>query len=288
MSTQYICINGDFVKADTPVFTLSNRSFRYGDGLFESIRCRNTSPLFYDDHYQRLMKGMEVLKYKISDVFTKDHLRYYIERLLNKNKLYKGARLRLNVFRREGGLYTPATSDISFTIECNDLEENYALNQKGLLLGEYREMVKPVNKLSSIKSTSSLLYVLAGYYKKENHFDECLIYNQEGRIAETVSSNIFVVKGEKLTTPSLDEGCLEGVMRKQIIKIARDAGYTVDDNAKLTNDHLLHADELFITNAIGGIQWILGFRERRYYHKISEDLVRRLITVSSSQDSLEN
>jgi branched-subunit amino acid aminotransferase/4-amino-4-deoxychorismate lyase len=285
----YVCINGNFYSDDVPLISLANRSFRYGDGLFETIRCHYTVPLFFNDHFKRLKKGMDVLKYKMPADFVPEKLQQYIGKLLNKNKFYKGARVRLCVFRNEGGFYTPATSDISFAIECSVLEgDAYMLNSKGLLIDDYKEILKPVNILSSVKSSNALIFVLAGAYRIENNLDECIIYNQYGRIAETISSNIFMVKDQILYTPALGEGCLEGVMRKQIIEIAGNTGYKVNDEAKLKEEDLLKADEVFITNAIQGIQWVGGYRGRRYYHKVSEGLISRLNTISSSPDSQGN
>ena len=285
----YICYNGEFFNEEEAVVKLSNRSFRYGDGLFESIRCFGTYPYHFEDHYHRLQRGMKLLQLESGEKLLPDRLKYYIERLLIKNKFFKAARLRLCVFRNDGGLYTPESSLASFAMECSQMDnEIYTLNSRGLMLGDYMEILKPVNQLSSIKSTSSLLFVLAAQYKKNRSFDDCIIYNEHKRIAETVSSNIFVVKGNNIFTPSLSEGCLDGVMRKIIIKLGKEIGFNVDDNARINSEFLLQADEVFITNAIQGIQWIIGYGEKRYYHKVSETLTDKLNEFSSFQDSQEN
>lgn len=273
MSVKSICLNGNFYSAEDAVFNGANRAFSYGDALFETIHCLGTSAQFFENHYARLTQGMKVLKMQSGQNLSKDILLKYIEKLLNKNRIFKGARIRITVFRGEGGLYSPETNEVSWLMESTALEhEMYELNKEGLHIDIFDGVHKPVNILSNLKSTNSLLYVLAGVYRKENNLDECFILNQYGRIAESINSNLFLFSGRKLVTPPLSEGCIAGTMRHTLIHLAQKNGYELEE-CVIIEKHLLEAEEAFLTNAIQGIKWIGAYKDRRYFNFISRKLI---------------
>ncbi|RLD62925.1 MAG: 4-amino-4-deoxychorismate lyase [Bacteroidetes bacterium] len=277
IKSKYICNNGDFVLSDLPVLTTQNRAFRYGDGLFETMHANGTKVQFLDEHFIRLTYGLEKLKMNIPDYFTLEYINNLIIKLLNKNKLYQGAKVRLSVFRCDGGLYTPLSRNISFIIETEELgHAKYTLNNKGLVIDIYDEIKKSINYFSDLKSSNALLFVLAGIFKKENNIDDCIILNQENKIVEAVSSNIFIVKNNQLYTPALTDGCIPGIMRTQIIKTAISLNYTVFDECNINPNDLLSADEVFLTNAISGIRWVVAYKKRRYFNKTSKIMVNKL------------
>ena len=274
-SAGYISYNGKIIHKDELKLGLNNRSFQYGDGLFETMHASGNKVQFFYEHMERLIKSMKVLKMEIPVRFSIDTmgLQKEISKILNKNKLFKGARIRMTVFRESGGLYTPVSNEVEYVIESNPLTSGvYEFNQKGLLIDVYDEEVKPVNSLASLKLTSSVFFVLAGIFKKENNLDECLILNTKGNIIEGISSNIFLVKENIITTPSLREGCLPGIMRQKIVELARKQGLIVQDDQTIKIQDIMVADELFFTNAVKGVQWVVGFKQRRYYNKIAKTL----------------
>lgn len=277
----YINLDGFLYEEDEPIFLVKNRGFRYGDALFESIRVVNGKACFIEDHFIRLKKGMEVLKMRSANISFKD-LKLQIEKLIEKNQLNKGGRIRLSVFRTGDGLYTPENEGKSYVIEAKPFTDNlYELNEKGLKVDTYNEVRRYRNSLSHIKSTNCIPYVLAGIYKKENDLDDCIVLNDQGRIAEAVSSNIFLYKNHTLYTPSLDEGCMDGVMRKQILKVAKDLNINVFEGM-LNGSMLLQADEMFLTNSIRGIQWVASYRQKRYYNKATKEILDKINSLVST------
>jgi branched-chain amino acid aminotransferase len=271
-SKHYLSYNGKIVSEDELKLNASNRAFLYGDGIFETMHAAGNKVQFFYDHMDRLIRSMKVLKMEVPVRFTVDTigLQQEISKLLNKNKFYKGARVRLSVFRHHGGFYAPVNNESEFIIQCSSLQsDKYDFNQKGLLIDIYDEIPKPVNYLSRLKLISSMPFVMAGIFKTENGLDECLLLNSKGNIVEGISSNVFIVKENTIFTPSLREGCLAGIMRQKIIEIARKLNYTVQDEATIQIKDIMAADEIFFTNAVYGIQWALGFKQRRYYNKIS-------------------
>jgi branched-chain amino acid aminotransferase len=273
MESKYYLHNGKFYLSDEKSLSHKNRAFRYGDALFETIHCLGTVPQFIDNHWDRLSEGMKLLKMEPDSDLTLHSLNSYIGKLLNRNRIYKGARIRLTVFRDDGGLYAPERNTISWVMEASSLEyERYELNTKGLHIDIFDGVHKPVNILSALKTTNSMLFVLAGIYRVENGLDECLILNQYGRVAESISSNIFLLLDNKLITPPLSEGCLAGTMRHTVIDLIKKLGYTVEEKGILERN-LIESEEIFLTNAIQGVQWVGAYKDRRYFNFFSRKLI---------------
>jgi branched-subunit amino acid aminotransferase/4-amino-4-deoxychorismate lyase len=265
----YCCYNGHFVNMYEPMLSFNNRAFRYGDALFETIRVVNNKVMYLQDHMHRIKVGMTLLKMTIPSGFNTDTIFSLIKELVKMNKIISDVRLRLTVFRNEGGYYTPTSNDISFLIEAEEVaNKGYLINEKGLRIDIYPELQKIQNKLSCLKSANALLYVLAGLFKKENQMDEVIILNQDQRICETISSNLFVVKNGAMYTSAISEGCTDGVMRKQIIRIAKDNKILCHE-ISLQQNVLHNADEVFLTNAIKGIQWVAQFKTKFYQSKMT-------------------
>jgi len=274
---QHINLNGVFYDSESPVLSHLNRGFLYGDALFETMHANGTHIQFFEDHVERLMDGMKMLKMIIPEEFITKSIEKQIVKLLRKNRHLKGARIRLTVFRNEGGKYTPLTNEVSYLIESEKLPlYQYELNKKGLQIDLFNELRKPINYLSNLKTTNDLLYVLAGNFKKENELDECIIINQNNEVCEAISSNLFIVKDQVIKTPPLKSGCLNGIMRKKIISFAKDLGFKISVNYAIAPQELLDCDEVFLTNAIKGIQWVGGFRQKRFYKTTAIKLIQKL------------
>jgi len=132
-----------------------------------------------------------------------------------------------------------------------------------------------MNSKNRIKSLNAQIYVLAGIYKKKMAFDDVLILNQEGYLCESLISNIFVYYEKVLYTPALSEGCIEGVMRRVVMDMAQDEGIEVVE-AQISPEIMKRADEIFCTNAVQGVQWVMGYKQKRYFNKISRILQEKL------------
>ena len=262
------CIyNGHLISLYEPVISFTNRAFRYGDSLFESIRYSKGKVMFLADHIKRIKLSMTILRMNVPAEFSTTNIEALILHLINQNNISSDARIRLTVFRNDGGYYTPDTNDISFLIETEALEtEGYTLNQKGLWVDVYAEIKKPISKISNLKTGSALLYVMAGLTKKSLKLDDCLLINENGHIIESINANIFVIKNGSLYTSPLADGCIEGVMRKQILTLAS-LNRILTFEQSLTVDKLMNGDEVFLTNAIKGIQWVGQFKNTFYTNR---------------------
>lgn len=268
-------VNGAICEANSPVFTPLSRGYRYGDGFFESMRFTNGRILHGDLHFIRVRKSAMLLKMLLPEDFDRDELEARIQKTAASANI-EHARVRLTIFRDSDGLYTPISNSTSVVIEIAQTQSGgYDWNEQGIRLGAYKEMSKNANFTSMLKTTSSLLHVMAGMYARENLLDECLIYNESGRVAEGIGSNIFSFNGEFLNTPPLSEYCVDGVMRRVVINLAQEYGYTVVEQP-VSDITLSSAEEVFLTSATRGIRWVHSFNEKKYKNHVSRVLFDKL------------
>ena len=276
MSVDYINFNGSILPADQLIFKANNRGFRYGDGLFESMRYMKGKLKFPEMHIDRVQKGMKLLKFDNCSLIDAWFLREKVEELVRRNRAGADARIRLTVFRDSEGLYSPVSNKYGYVLEIQKLDESqYVLNKKGLIIDVYDEIPKPVNALSNLKTCNAMIYVLAGIYKNQNALDEVLLLNHHGFLCESISSNVFVVYDRKLYTPALNEGCIAGVMRQVVMRLAKENDIELVE-AQINPDILNEADEVFLTNAARGIQWVMGYNNKRYFNEVSRFLSEKL------------
>jgi branched-chain amino acid aminotransferase len=275
MTPLFINFNGEIVPVDTKLVSVGNRAFRYGDGLFESMRMIKGQLKFADLHADRLQRGMKALQMSGYSQMDTWFLKDKVDDLAIRNKA-KHARLRLTVYRDAEGLYTPSQNKTGWCLELQPWDEiDYSLNPKGLIMDVYSELQKPKGYLSNIKTCNSLIYVMAGLYKTQHKLDDVFILNQDGFLCEASSSNVFVWYQKHLYTPALSEGCVEGVMRQVVIKLCKENNIPVTE-AQINPDILYEADEVFLTNASRGIQSVMGFGVRRYFNEVSKLLIEEL------------
>ena len=271
----FINYNGEILNHAVPL-TTNNRAFRYGDGLFESIRSFDGNIPFLRQHLNRLTQGMKVLAYNKCDCLSEDRLLSQITDLLQKNEILGSAKIRLTVFRKDGGLYAAEDNDFNYIIEVQELEHTlFSLQAKGLILGIAKEITKPINQLSELKTTNALLMVLAAKEAKKKSWDDALILNSNGTIAEATSSNLFIVKAQTIFTPPIEDGAMNGIMRQQIAHIVKQSDYKLRVKSLNPKD-IGEADEIFLTNAIRGIIWVVGYGKKRFYNKAAKKLTTLL------------
>jgi len=276
MQQEYILHNDQFIPSGQAILTSENRGFRYGDGIFESMRMSGGKLKFPELHADRLQAGMNALKMDGGILFDAYFLKQKTAELCKKNKLRENVRFRLSIYREGDGLYTPESNKCGYVLEALAMSEaNYELNKKGLIIDVYDEIAKPVNKLSNYKTSNSLLYVMAGLHKKQNRLDEAFILNQHGFLCESISSNVFVVYDKQIYTPALSEGCVAGVMRNVVMQMAKSNNISIIE-AQINPEVLKEADEVFITNATSGIRWVMGYGRKRYFNEVTKSLAQLL------------
>ena len=272
----YLVYNGNVIDAGAFILTPANRAFRYGDGVFESIRVINGSPNFVEHHWKRAREGMRKLEIENNLELNPGEIKNQISELLQRNNIKEGGRIRMTIWRESDGFYLPGDNKMAYLIEAYPIPHNeYTLNREGLFVDVYNEMKKQTSPLSAFKLISANLYIMASLYARKQNLGDALLVNDRQNIIESSRSNLFIVSNGVLYTPAISEGCLGGVMRMQVINVALERGIKVYECA-LTPQHLLAADEMFLTNAIQGPQWVASYRMKRYFHRMSDQLVEYL------------
>ena len=234
--------NGNIVKEG--LFAHDNRSLRYGDGLFESMRVFNGKIFNRKSHENRLKKSLNVLKLSlkkpISKVFDE------VDDLLCINDVYKGGFARLLLYRDSQGSYMPSSNKVAYWIECSKCNYNqFELQKKPIKMVFFNEHKKLSSKLSNIKSNNALLYILASIHAKEQKADDAILLNEKDNIVESTNANLFLVKKEKLYTPPLTDGPLDGTLRSLILQY-----FEVEERSLSREDYDV-SEEVFLTNAHG-------------------------------------
>jgi len=284
MPIHFINHNGTIVPQETSILSADSRALRYGDGLFETMLFQNGEIRFLDFHVERLQNSMQKLALDNPQKYDNYFIKTITDELIRKNNMIgQRIRVRLIVYREGGGLYAPISNKTGYILQVDRITETAKDKKIGLIVGLYTEYKKGYSELADIKSNNALIYVMAGLYKQKFLFDDVLILNQEGYLCEGLSSNVFVYYEKTLYTPALNQGCINGVMRRVVMDIAQAEGIPVIE-AQISAEIMKKADEIFVTNAVQGIQWVMGFKQKRYFNKISRVLQERLQTWSYEQE----
>lgn len=271
LSMEKIVLNGEFLNSEEPVFYSNNRSFRYGDGFFETMRIRNGKILFEKLHEERIMNSFKLLGFGDMSVTNLNEIKIKIVELCLNNLCANSGRLRLSFFRNKSKNGKGATN-FHYLIEATGLEEDgYLYNETGLNICIYPDVRISMDKFSNLKSANYLPYVMASIFANEMLKDDALLLNSQERIVESSIANVFWIKDEIIYTPALSEGCIDGVMRKSLIDKLNGTGILFTEKS-LTRIELMEADEVFLTNAIKGIRWVSEFETKKFENLISKKL----------------
>ena len=263
---EWICYNGEFRRAGDALLITSNRSFKWGDGLFETMKVFKGEILLKSLHLERLRSGLSMIGINFPEGAFELPEKNILETCL-KNKCSALARIRLAVFREENNLF-------GFVIEARPLDtEANQWNEKGFLIDIYPLARKSMDGFSNLKSANYLPYVMAGLYATENGLDEALVLNHDNHICDSSKANIFLVKKNEVYTPALNQGCINGVMRRYIIDHLHQHHFTIHQQA-IDEKSLVEADEVFLTNAIYGIRWVRSFRDKNYVSDFTRTLFK--------------
>ena len=256
-----INFNGELLFKENIKLTTDNRGFKYGDGIFETIKVVHKKVIFWEDHYFRLMASMRMLRMKIPMEFTLEFLEKEILKTVAVLENGANFRVRLNVFRKDGGLYTPKTNAIDYLIEAS--ESNYKTKET-YEIDVFKDFYNYSGLLSTIKTNNRMLNTLASIYANENDLDNCILVNERKGVVEVANANIFIVKNNIVKTPALTEGCIKGVVRGKVIDLLiKNKDFTIEETV-ISPFEIQKADEVFITNAIMGIQAVTKYKKKSF------------------------
>jgi branched-chain amino acid aminotransferase len=271
-----INFNGVILDSDFQL-SVNNRSFLYGDGVFETLKIVDNTILFFEDHYFRLMASMRIVRMEIPLSFTLEFLESQILSLVNQLAIENSARVRITVYRNEGGYYAPNQNSVSYVVQAAPLsDKTYTIEKSNFEVDLYKDFAVTKQLLSTLKTTNKMIHVTASIFAKENQLESCLLVNDSKNVIEAISGNLFMLMGNTLITPPISEGCLNGIMRKQIITLAKQFETIDFVEREISPFDIQKADELFITNVIQGIQPITKYRKKEFEIKLALQLLEKL------------
>ena len=276
MNEHFFIYNNNFFRVGMSVIGPDNRGLRYGDGLFETMRMHEGRILNVDFHFERFFQGMKILQFDIPGNYSPGFFIERVTELLLKNSISQNARIRLMIFRSEGNIFDTENNFPNYVIEIFPLSGKIELNENGLSVDVFPDAKKSCDRFSNLKSNNYLPSVMAAKFAQKNNLDEAILLNAFNRICESAIANIFIIKDNKIYTPSLSEGCVAGVTRRLILENFSAENYSVAEKS-LSIDDVLDADEIFLTNSIHPIRWVKNFREKVYGNENVSEIFKKFI-----------
>jgi branched-chain amino acid aminotransferase len=269
-----INFNGDLLQEDAlPGY---NRAFLFGDGVFETIRVASGRILFLEDHYFRLMSAMRIVRMEIPMAFTMEYIESQVMSLVSSQN-FENARVRMTVFRNGAGFYLPKDRTVSFVIRAEEMESpTYSIKKPVYEIDLYKDFYVTAQLLSSVKTTNRMINITGSIYADENGFENCLLMNDSKNVIEALNGNLFMLVGNRLSTPPVSDGCVAGIMRKQVLTAAKKMTDFEVVEESISPFDLQKADELFITNVIFGIQPVTKYRKKEYRSEFAETMMSEL------------
>lgn len=276
----HLIYNGEYLAEKDFQVGLQNRAFTYGDGVFETIVATFEKVHFLSDHFERLSAGIKTLGMIVPEKLSLNFIDASIKSLISKNNLSK-ARIKIIVWRKSGGFFSPQSNEAEFIIIASPYIQPPTHSEKVYIYDKVRITFSP---FSRFKTLSSLPYVMAGIAKNDLKADDLVLLDTEGNIAEGLISNLFWIRENVIFTPSIETGCKEGIMRKQILSFLNKSNIQWVEG-KFKKEELLSADFAFTSNVTGLVP-ILQIEDKVY--DTSSDLFKKFTTIlnihSQSQD----
>jgi branched-chain amino acid aminotransferase len=271
-------LNGTLIANEKATLAIDNRGLNYGDAVFETLRISAGKICFWEDHYFRLMASMRILRMEIPMNFTMEFLEQEIlktiDSLENEDVSF---RIKLLVWRKTGGKYTPITNDIEYVISFEKLDTPfYVLYETAYEVELFKDYYIISGLLSTLKTNNRLINILGSIFAKENDYQNCLLLNENKQVVEALNGNIFLISGNIIKTPPLSDGCLNGILRKQLISILKKMQDFTLEEASISPFELQKADEIFITNTIQGIVTITKYRKKEFANETAKQLLPKL------------
>ena len=278
-------INGTLYQDFEANIPTSNRGLAYGDSVFETIKFNNNKPVFWEAHYFRLMASMRILRMEIPMHFTPEFLENEIVNLvqsLPNNAI--SYRVKITVYRDSEGFYTPTSNNVSYIISAQELSSDlYEINKGHYEIELFKDYLISPNLLSTLKTNNKAVNVVGSIFAKDNNYNNCLLLNTDKSIIEALNGNIFLIKGNTVKTPPLDDGCLKGIVREKLIEIISKSPDFELSESSISPFELQKADELFITNVIQGIVPVTKFRKKEF----SADICSKLLVLLNTKLRLD-
>ena len=267
--------NGNF--KDQSLDHFNNRGFLFGDSVFETIKVVDNKIIYWEEHYLRLMSSMRILRIEIPGLYTPDFFEEEIQKTNLKIDSFFTGRVRLTIFRREGGLYLPDYNDPIFVIYSQKTDQKlFNVNLNSYKVDLFKDYQIQSNLISNLKTNNRVVNVIGSIYAKENDLDNCILLNDQKVVSEFLNGNIFIVKNSHVITPPISSGCLNGIMRNKIIELINKLTNLEIEEKDFSPYELISSDEIWVSNSISGIIPVTEYRRKKFSNKVAITIINYL------------
>ncbi len=245
---QFVCLNGDIIERDAAMVGAFDRSFLYGDGLFETVRAYGGVPFMLSEHLTRMGDSAAELGIVMPDA---GDIATVVVRLIEMNELADAyVRITLSRGAHTGKLVPDEPTQPTLLIETRELHPYPAeMYERGASIIVSSSVHNSASQVSRHKTTSYLASILAKREAEERGADEAILLDHTGHVAEGTVSNVFCMRGGRLLTPPLDMNILPGITRQCVLGLARESGIEIEETP-FRAAALQSADEVFLTNSL--------------------------------------
>jgi branched-subunit amino acid aminotransferase/4-amino-4-deoxychorismate lyase len=267
-----IYANGKYTSQKKLTFDISDRGLLLGDGVFDTMLYQNNKLIYYNDHYKRLKTASKLLSFNFN--LTNEQLKNIITNLIKKNNFQnKKIAIRTNITRgvSKRGLDFDKSHKVGIYIKLNIIPKS--LFMKSIKLGIANIRRNNTSPISQNKTLNYLDNVIEKNRATKNGYEDAIFLNINKKVSSTTTSNIFYVQKNKIYTPPLKDGVLNGVMREQFLKKKIATTQTTSLN------NLLKSDYIFLTNSIFGIRPVKTISGSRKTFEGSKKFYTKLIDI---------
>lgn len=269
--------NGGLLEDNSSFLNERNRGVQLGDAVYEELRVINGEIIYLEDHYLRLMSSMRILRMEIPMNFTMEFMETEILKIFSENDLKQAKRVKFTVFRNSQNNFIKSDNSISYFIVSDTLNNHFfVLSEDNYEVELFKDFYKNSSMLSNLDTNNTILNVVGAIYARENDYQDCLLLNERKQVIEALNGNIFIVKGNKIKTPPVTDGCTNGVLRKKLIElVSKLVGFDFLEDS-ISPFELQKADEFFIVNTIDGIVPITKYRKKVFVNTVAKNLIGKL------------
>lgn len=226
-------------------------------------------PLF-NENLLLITDELEILGAEIPEIFrNKRELFRITKRLLNKNKFYRSGYIEFHLFIRN--------NNSGFAVTCDAFPEfDFPFPEQGLLLHFSAIRKDPQNQYNQYAPFNEMYWKTENKITRDSNFHKSIFLNNDDKVCDAGSSNLFIISGSTLITPSLETGCYNDILRSYILDISELLKFNIIESDRITRDDVLKAGELFLASERNGFQWVLGVDNKRFVRRQSVKIYQQL------------
>ncbi len=257
----FIIVNGEIIKKKEAGFTpfFWDEPFVVTQKLWFGF---GGIPFFYEN-IKEIKTILQTLNSEIPALLNDEHELFRItKRMLNKNRYFRSGIITCQVYIGQ--------TEINTIISSSAFPEfDFPISKQGLMMN-FSEFEKySVNPLNQFTYFNTPFWKFAKARNHENMFDNSIFMNENEAVCDCVSSNVFMLKGKILYTPSINTGCYIDSLRTYILDSAKNANLKINESESIKKDEVFKMDEIFLASEDQGIQLVLGVDNKRFVHNHS-------------------